>query len=459
MVINKIPVIKLFINSTVIVMLMIIIFSSNVSAVPSEEWNKTYGGNEWENAYSVMQTSDGGYIFTGFIQSYGASWSDAWLVKTDSNGNELWNKTFGGPSRDDFSYVEQTNDGGYITAGYTYLSGDTFSSGWFVKTDSNGNEIWNKTIGGDDNNVAEFVQQTSDGGYILTGYSGTYDISNIDYWVVKIDSQGNNLWDTTYTGTTDDFIECIRQTSDGGYILVGSKREFRVKDDSKVFLVKIDSNGNQIFDRTYGAKDCSYASSVFLTKDGGYMIVGETSSGDELAESLLIKTDSDGNQEWVKTFGNMTKNIRTYDGQQTFDGGYILAGAIGSFIGDSGDTQWSNAIIIKTDSSGNEQWNITVGGDNNDWAYSIFQTTDGGYIISGFTDSYVTGFFNSGAWLIKIEGTDIDMQGEVEDISIITESNITESNDSSNEKSTPGFEMMMAILSILIIFTLKGRYD
>ncbi len=459
MISNKIPIIKHFITLTVIVMLMIIIFSSNASAVPLEEWNKTYGGNEWENAYSVKQTSDGGFIFTGHIKSYGASWSDGWLVKTDSNGNELWNKTFGGPSRDDFSYVEQTNDGGYITAGYTYLSGDILSSGWFVKTDSNGNEIWNKTIGGDDNNVAEFVQQTSDGGYILTGYSGTYDISDIDYWVVKTDSQGNNLWDTTYTGTTDDFIECIRQTSDGGYILVGSTREFRAKDDSKVFLVKIDSNGNQIFDRTYGAKDCSYASSVFLTDDGGYIIVGETSSGDELIESLLIKTDSDGNQEWVKTFGNATKNIRTYDGQQTFDGGYILAGAIGSFLGDSGDTSWSNAIIIKTDSSGNEQWNITVGGDNNDWAYSIFQTTDGGYIISGFTDSYVTGFFNSGAWLIKIEGMDIDMQGEVEDISIITESNITELNDSSNEKSTPGFEMMMAILSILIIFTLKGRYD
>ena len=435
-------------------MLMIILFSSNVSAVPLEEWNKTYGGNEWENAYSVKQTLDGGFIFTGYTKSYGASWSDGWLVKTDSNGNELWNKTFGGPSRDDFSYVEQTNDGGYITAGYTYLSGDILSSGWFVKTDSNGNEIWNRTIGGDDNNVAEFVQQTSDGGYILTGYSGTYDISDIDYWVVKIDSQGNNLWDTTYTGTTDDFIECIRQTSDGGYILVGSTREFRAKDDSKVFLVKIDSNGNQIFDRTYGAKDCSYASSVFLTRDGGYIIVGETSSGDELAESLLIKTDSDGNQEWIKTFGNMTKNIRTYDGQQTFDGGYILAGAIGSFIGDSGDTQWSNAIIIKTDSSGNEQWNITVGGDDNDWAYSIFQTTDGGYIISGFTDSYVTGFFNSGAWLIKIEGTDIDMQGEVEDISIMTES-----NDSSNDTSTPGFEIVMTILSIYIIFTLKGRYD
>jgi len=454
MISNKIPTIKHFINLTVIVMLMIIIFSSNASAAPLEEWNKTYGGNGWETAYSVKQTSDGGFIFTGHIKSYGASWSDGWLVKTNSNGNELWNKTFGGPNRDDFTYVEQTNDGGYITAGYTYLSGDFLSSGWFVKTDSNGNEIWNKTIGGDDNNVAEFVQQTSDGGYVLTGYSGTYDASNIDYWVVKIDSQGNNLWDTTFTGTTDDFIRCIRQTSDGGYILVGSTREFRAKDDSKAFLIKIDSNGNQIFDKTYGIKDSSWASSVFLTKDGGYIIVGGTSSGEELIESLLIKTDSNGNQEWVKTFGNMTKNIRTYDGQQTFDGGYILAGAIGSFIGDSGDTQWSNAIIIKTDSSGNEQWNITVGGDDNDWAYSIFQTTDGGYIISGFTDSYVTGFFNSGAWLIKIEGTDIDMQGEVEDVPIMAES-----NDSSNEKTTPGFEMIMAILSILIIFTLKGRYD
>jgi len=454
MISNKIPIKKHFITSTVIVMLMIIIFSSNASAVPLEEWNKTYGGNEWENAYSVMQTSDGGFIFTGHTKSYGTGWSDGWLVKTDSNGNELWNKTFGGPNRDDFSYVEQTNDGGYITAGYTYLSGDFHSSGWFVKTDSNGNEIWNKTIGGDDNNVAEFVQQTSDGGYVLTGYSGTYDASNIDYWVVKIDSQGNNLWDTTFTGTTDDFIRCIRQTSDGGYILVGSTREFRAKDDSKAFLIKIDSNGNQIFDKTYGIKDSSWASSVFLTKDGGYIIVGGTSSGEELIESLLIKTDSNGNQEWVKTFGNMTKNIRTYDGQQTFDGGYILTGAIGSFIGDSGDTTWSNAIIIKTDSSGNEQWNITLGGDDNDWAYSIFQTRDGGYILSGFTDSYVTGWFNTGAWLIKIEGIDINMQGEVEDISIMTES-----NDSSNEKSTPGFEMMMAILSILIIFALKGRYD
>jgi hypothetical protein len=186
----------------------------------NQQWNKTFGGPGYDGASSVQKTSDGGYILAGYTRSYGAGNDDAWLIKTDANGNHQWNKTFGGPGNDDAHSVQQTSDGGYILAGSIDLQYPNYDA-WLIKTDPNGNQQWNKTFGGARGDSASSVQQTSDGGYIIAGKFGgegfiTYPL------LIKTESNGNLRWEIIFGGTAGS-VSSVQQTSDGGYILIGSK--------------------------------------------------------------------------------------------------------------------------------------------------------------------------------------------------------------------------------------------
>jgi hypothetical protein len=156
------------------------------SAAPEEEWNMTFGGTGSDKANSVQQIADGGYILAGYAWSYGAGGYDFWLVKTDYNGIEQWNTTFGGTKWDGARAVQPTADGGYILAGHTYSYGAGWKDFWLVKTDSNGNEQWNMTFGGADDDFAESVQQTADGGYVLAGCTESYGAGEEDFWLIKV---------------------------------------------------------------------------------------------------------------------------------------------------------------------------------------------------------------------------------------------------------------------------------
>ena len=204
----------------------------------NEEWNQTFGGNSNDFSYSVQQTMDGGYIITGGTQSFGSGESDLWLIKTDSQGNEEWNQTFGGSEYDRGSSVEQTMDGGYVITGGTqsFGSGGSDSNVWLIKTDSQGNEEWNQTFGGGGGNS---VKQTNDGGYVVIG--GTDSEENV--WLIKTDSQGNEEWNQTYGGSEDDHGISGEQTTDGGYIIAGSTRSYN-RGRYDVYLIKTDPNGN-----------------------------------------------------------------------------------------------------------------------------------------------------------------------------------------------------------------------
>jgi len=219
------------------------IFLIKTDANGNVQWAKTYGGTSHDWAYSVQQTSDGGYIVLGFTYSFGADSGDIILIKTDANGNIMWAKTYGGMKEDRAYSFQQTSDGGYIVAGWT----KSFGAGWYdvllIKTDANGNLSWAKTYGGTDIDWASSVQQTSDGGYIVAGGTYSFGAGGGDIFLIKTDANGNRSWAKTYGRTGSDFTSSVQQASDGGYIVAGSTGSFGAG-DYDIFLIKTYANGN-----------------------------------------------------------------------------------------------------------------------------------------------------------------------------------------------------------------------
>jgi len=295
-------------------------------------WQRTYGGVGGDRANSVRQTADGGYIVVGFTGAAGVAGTlDAWVLKLDPNGNVAWQKTYGGPGDDVLSSVEPTGDGGYVLAGGTYLTAG-FANAWVLKLDASGNVIWQKTYGGPYNDGANSAHPTPDGGYIVGGSTWSFGAGRADAWVLKLDGDGNVVWQKTYGGAGDETALSVKPTAGGGYIVAGNTNSFG-SGSTDAWVLKLDASGNVIWQRAYGDATSEWASSVVSTAGGAYVIAAKKDQ-----KAWLFKLDDDGDIVWEHTYSDESLP-GAYEVALTRDGGYVVA------VG------WT-ASVLKVDANG-----------------------------------------------------------------------------------------------------------
>jgi hypothetical protein len=410
------------------------------------DWQRCLGGSQNDYGECIQQTADGGYIAAGYAASWdgdvrgGHAGYDYLIVKFDASHNVEWQKSLGG-SEDDMAYsIQQTKDGGYVVAGCTNSAGHTDSDGdvsgkhgyndyWVVRLDSKGNVKWQKCLGGGKDEKAYSIRETSDGGYIVAGTtnSNNGDVSGIhggsDCWIVKLNDGGKLIWQKCLGGSDDDVARCVQQTKDGGYIVAGTTNSNNGDvsgnhGGSDCWMVKLDSNGNIKWQKCYGGSDDDAAYSIQQIKNGQYIFAGCTNSAGHTYSDGDVIDNHGYNDYWVVSLNDGGKIIwedclgggkdeKAYSIQQTKDDGYIVAGTAMSNGDDvSGNHGGSDCWIVKLNWRGDITWQKCLGGSNEDGAYSVQQTKDGGYIIAGYTHSIDgdirgrhTGF---DCWIVKL---------------------------------------------------------
>jgi hypothetical protein len=309
-------------------------------------WTRAYGGTGVELGNSVRPTADGGYVVAGYTESFGSGDGDVWLIRTDSLGDTVWTRTYGGVSWDDCYSVRQTSDLGYILVGLTESYGAGHTDVWLIKTDSLGDTLWTRTYGGASFDEGHDVITTSDGGYIVAAATASFGAGAMDGWLVKTDSAGDTLWTQTCGGAGDDRFYSVAMTTGRGYILAGAT-DSHGAGGLDVWLVKTNASGDTTWTGTWGGAENEEAWSVHQTSDGGYVLAGYTESfGGGASDEWLIATNGAGDTLWTKTFGGSGAE-EAFVVLPVADLGYVLAGTTTS-IGAGSYDGW----LIKTDPYG-----------------------------------------------------------------------------------------------------------
>ncbi len=380
-------------------LLLVFFVSALIASSPcyAQEWAKTYGGNGSDGLLtSMQQTSDGGCIFGVHSSSFTGDFSDGyntWIFKVDSDGNITWEKKYVG-YRSYPDHIIQTADGGYIAVGVYVDDGGGWGSLWVLKLNSDGTIDWQKLYGQsctDGSNFGMYIQEAIDpggnpDGYVVLAKASCYGPGLSAVWVLRLNADGTIAWQKGYGGYDEDFGSSILQTADGGFVVAGGTLSLgpNIVD---MWVLKLNSDGTVDWEKTYGGRT---ATEIRETRNqqgnpDGYILAGTTTNfGAGGFDVMILKLNPDGTIVWQKTYGG-SYDDDAYDIEQTSDGGYVVAGRSSSF-----GLNYS-AWIFKLDSSGNVVWERTYDGDDWDFAYSIEQTSDGGYIVAGETQSFGAG--------------------------------------------------------------------
>ena len=417
----------------------IILFFSITSvlhAQPTIEWAKAFGGTQADQAYSIRQSLDGGYFVSGTTASNNGDvfgnhgGVDFWVLKLDPLGSVQWKKTFGGNSDEQPYGMNLTKDGGCVVVGYTLSNNGDVSGNhgyydtWVLKLNDSGGIEWQKCLGGSDWEEAWDIQQTTDNGFILAGRSRSVDgdvsvnHGSLDLWVVKLDSLGILEWERSHGGSAVDIGYAIEQTSDGGYIVCGESfsNDGNVtgnQGSSDYWVLKLNFDGKIEWQKSLGGGSIDRANDILQARDGGFIVLGQTYSnnGDVTGnhgnnDYWVVRLSETGEIEWQKAFGGSNEDYGRSI-QQTVDGGYVMAGQTQSNNGDAvGNDGGADIWVVKISESGELQWQKSLGGTMAEWATSVQQTNDGGYIVAGnawSNNGDVTGVKGKNDyWVIKL---------------------------------------------------------
>jgi hypothetical protein len=380
----------------------------------NDTWWRTYGGPSWDLGFCLKQTTDGGYIIAGESSFYDSSGdTEGLLIKTDAEGIKIWDKIYGAenPSTESLPSVCQTSDGGYILAGYRYPPDSDYQLTWLIKTDAYGNEIWNKSYQFVEFSIAWSVVETFDEGFLAVGEIYHYSPNmNSSALLLKVDKDGNEIWNKTYGGYLQNEFRKIKNTADGGFIVAGVKYNESLN-DSYPWLLKLDKYGEEQWNTTYiFNKNILYVYDVLQTNDGGYAIIGDKADYFHIwYNGWMIKTDTDGNKEWIRDYQKILVYNTPHSFYQTRDGGYILTGETLNLLqyiitGEFRIDLW----LAKTDETGRVKWSKSLNkknNTNNPYPYSlgtaILQASDGGYVVLGGSNSESSDENDFNIWLIK----------------------------------------------------------
>ncbi|QHV97801.1 PKD domain-containing protein [Spirosoma endbachense] len=425
--------------------------TGTTAGMSTKVWDKAFGGDRSEVLYSMLATSDGGFLLGGSSLSGqeedksepNRGLYDYWVVKIDGSGNKVWDKTFGGTKEDYLRSIVATSDGGFLLGGDS-VSGQTGSKSdpnigdsdyWVMKIDRNGTKVWDKTFGGSNTDYLYSMVATSDGGFLLGGASGSDqggnksdpNRGNFDSWVVKVDGNGTKVWDKTFGGSGSDYLRSMVATSDGGFLLggySGSGQTGNKSDPNRggydYWVVKINGSGGKVWDKTFGGTDLDQIYSMAATSDGGFLLGGYSNSGQSGNKSVpslglydywVVKIDGSGNKVWDKTFGG-TKEDYLRSIVATSDGGFLLGGdSVSGQTGSKSDPNIgdSDYWVMKVDGDGTKVWDKTFGGQNSDLLFSLITTLDGGFLLGGSSLSGGDGNKTSRTrgqddyWVVKIK--------------------------------------------------------
>jgi hypothetical protein len=422
------------------------------------EWQSVTGGYHIDKAAGVAQGKNGEYLVVGsafshntgdITGSYGSPDSvirklDAVITKLDANGNKQWVKVFGGTDLDEAKAIAVTPDGDFIVAGYTKSNdGDLakavvgWSDFWIMKIDTDGKVKWSKSYGSTDIDQANAVVATTDGGCVVTGFTegNNGDVSGNhskyqDIWIVKLDAQGNKQWAKTYGGSQWEVANSITASPDGGYAIAG----YALSNDGDVkgihgshdiWVIKVDANGNKLWDKCYGGKESEVGRSIKSTPDGGFVVAGSTNSvdgdisgvhhisgfGSASSDACVLKLDIAGNIQWAKAYGGNSGEIGN-SVTTSSDGGYVFTGSVGSSDGDVSGRPASEMSLdywlVKLDGDGNLKWNNCYGSTGGDESAFVISTSDNGYVMTGYIhrndqDVNVPTYGQFDWWTLKIK--------------------------------------------------------
>lgn len=349
-------------------------------------WQKVYGGSRSEKSYDIKRDGKS-YVIVGETTSFGAG-KDVYLLKINDKGEKILEKVFGGP-KDDFGYSIICEDDGYLIVGGTKSFGKGNTDVYLLKVDKEGNLLWQKTYGDKGADEGWKILKVKDNNYLIVGKTNSK--GNYDVYVLKVDKEGNLVWEKNFGGKGGDYAYSLSPSLDNTFFIVGTTNSFRENTD--VYLLKIDGDGNLIFEKNFGKDGFDFGYGIKSLEDGGAIIVGNTNSFSEDTDVYIIKIDRDGNIIWEKHFGGKGSDS-AFNIEKTFDGNFILVGGSNS-KGFGG----SDLYLLKITKDGELLWEEFWGGSDLDEGWGIISLPDG-YIACGRSESFSTA--NSEVFVVRL---------------------------------------------------------